>query len=102
MTPLPFGCFLAGMKIHSLLIVVDKMRDATHLQEKSWQSFSGRIESILQTAKGIERLSENVFLIPLDNGISPASLIFEAASRHELKYRVLFFEEEPEWVLSDA
>jgi hypothetical protein len=54
------------------------------------------------SAKEIEKLDENIFLIPLRSTMRFQIECLFLAQKCKVNYRVLFFEEAPQWILSDA
>jgi hypothetical protein len=93
------------MKPHSVLIVVEKpLPSATMQSERAYQNYRHGLPRILGIMPASAVLSENVFLLSLESGMSAPSQIFGYAELHDLKYRAHFFVEAPDWVLpkSDA
>jgi len=84
--------------MHSVLLVVDKPDAGDHVGNKKWRDFLGDIQSTIARSSEIEVLGERCWLIPLDKGVGTlASLVYFAEAR-DLTYRVLFFEDAPQWV----
>jgi hypothetical protein len=84
---------------HSLLIVVDRpASDASNQAERFYQEFRHVAPSILQKAAGCEMLSENVYLLSLEHGMSSANQIFSLAEQNRLGYRMLFLDEKQAWL----
>jgi hypothetical protein len=90
------------MKPHSVLIVTEKPDEQEGERYKQWLAFLNGIAGTIKKAKRIEILAENVFLIALDYGMSTSTELLFRAQENHLKYKVLFFEEEPQWIRSTA
>jgi hypothetical protein len=88
------------MKLHSVLIVTEKPDAQEGERYKQWLAFSNGIANTIKKARKIEILAENVFLIALDYGMSTSTEILFRAQENRLKYKVLFFEKEPQWIRS--
>lgn len=85
--------------MHSVLLVVDKPN--TSQLDPRWKGFVERADSHAATSEGSDRLAQNVWLLSLENRLKDFSFLVALADHHELTYRALFFEKEPEWSLSD-
>ncbi|HTB62025.1 MAG TPA: hypothetical protein VK737_00440 [Opitutales bacterium] len=88
------------MKVHSILIVVENPGALKPIPTHRWHEFLNQARRVSETNAGIETIAENTFLISLENGMCPANQILNSAEQNDLKYRLLFFEEKPEWILS--
>lgn len=88
------------MKTHSVLIVVEKPEEHDREKFEYWQKFLTESQRILKRATGIQRLAENVILISLERGLSMSTEVLHKAGDCHLKYQVLFFEQEPQWIRS--
>jgi len=86
--------------MHSVLVVIEEpKRNSEESESKEWQAYRTDVQKVEELHKNIERLSLNVFLISLEHGLPPLTAIL-AAANNRAKYRLLFFEEAPDWVCS--
>jgi hypothetical protein len=88
--------------MHSVLAILDEPADKTGEQHKNWQSFSLRVEGKLPKEGSIQRLSSHSFLILLDGGLKALGQLIVDAENKGIPLRLHFFEEEPDWVYSQA
>ena len=88
------------VKPHSILIVAEKPDQQEAERYRQWLAFLNGIAGTIRKAPKIETLAENVFLIALDCGMSIPTEILFRAQENRLRYKVLFFEEEPPWIRS--
>lgn len=87
------------MKPHSILIVFDVPSEAGPAQSE-WLTLSQTIEAVAKKNTQIQMLAANILLIPLQNGLQQASDLISLAGRRQVRYRVLYFEQEPQWIRS--
>lgn len=92
------------MKAHSALIFVEhpdpEAANAKPQQGDTWSTFVSEMQSVVKQTPNTENQNGILVLLRLENGLSPMTRIFESAQRNNLKYRVLFLEEEREWIKS--
>jgi len=85
------------------LIVIEKPETRGQLNDRqNWLGFEHRVQGIAGQYKSIERLSENVFLIPLNSALPSLEEVLEAAATQKLAYRILLLEEPLEWNYSSS
>jgi hypothetical protein len=65
--------------------------------KRGWESLSKRLRGKAKEAKGIQMLAENVYLIPLDNGLPFLAESIQGAAEKKVPYRVRFFDDDPQW-----
>lgn len=68
---------------------------------RQWQQFLAKVHSEMPRDVNIQKLAENVFLIPLENGLSNLVKILAIPTQVSQPYKVLFFEKEPNWITSN-
>jgi hypothetical protein len=66
--------------------------------ERKWQEFLTNIQYQLKPVEGIQRIHDNVWLIPLANGMPFLTKLFEWATSMGIPLRILFLESEPAWI----
>ena len=86
--------------MHSVLLVIDTPNAPDQQQRTAWQNLRGRIENIAAHEKGVQILGQNIALILLEHGLSALTQLVAAADQERFAHRALFFEREPEWVMS--
>ena len=99
MTTLYFLCLIASMNEQNdekvaLLIIESPKASAS---DRNWATTAANLQSKAQQAKDIQEIAENVWQIPLHSGLLILSQMIELAHKGDLKVRVLFFEEPPNW-----
>ena len=68
------------------------------LEASSWRELLGTLKDIADTSQGSQMLSENVLQIPLKSDLPSLVKCGEACHSKGRTYRVLFLEDEPEWI----
>jgi len=87
--------------MNSVIFVIDIPETSESMLEASaWRSFLLSLDHITNSTLGILKLSDNVFQIPLENGLPAFAQYGEECRAHRHSYRVLFFEENPAWITS--
>lgn len=88
-------------KIHSLLIAIDRLpADAGPEVIDAYNVATKSVRQILEKVPEIEMLSQNVLLMSLKNSFEFPRKVFSHLEEYKIKYRLLFFEEAPNWVYS--
>jgi len=83
--------------IHSVLLYVEQPTYGTD-ETLNWNPFLEKAGIITRSSVETERLGESCWLIVLRSDLgSFASLVHEVQD-HKLRYRVLFLEEQPDWI----
>jgi len=82
----------------SLLIAETHRPDATRALSNAWQNLQLNWKSALPKDEEKSRLTENVWLIQLDNGLPVLAGLVQAMKDYSIPVRVLFFEDEPTWI----
>ncbi len=86
--------------MHSALLVIDKTEERP-LPDSQWSVGGSQITDLLRSTRGVENLARYVWLIPLQDGqLTDLNRAGQIAASHNLKYRILFFHESPDWVFS--
>jgi hypothetical protein len=78
--------------------------------DAEWQALQKRVQGVLESkppiAPGIKEIHAGAWLIPVDGGLRALNAMCQAVDGQEEQmswgYRVLFFEEKPEWIKSPA
>ena len=63
-----------------------------------WKRDVNELCNITENAKGVERLSESAWLIPLESGLPVLSRLVLYSEEHSLECRTLLLVEEPIWL----
>ena len=69
--------------------------DANRLK---WSEFLERIRRNGEMPTGSERMTGNVWQIPLDNGLPFLSRLFQIAEENKISIRALILDEPPAWI----
>jgi hypothetical protein len=82
--------------MHSALFVATEMP-----QQTDWENFLTAVATKLQTARNIERLAENIWLVNFQ--ISPSALgwLISLAEQRGVDYRILQLDAAPQWLPVD-
>ena len=83
---------------HSVLIAFEKPSTTSELA--NWESMRRALPSVIGKGGKVEELADLVLLIPLQSGLQIASDVMSSAAKFGLRYRVLYFEQAPDWILS--
>lgn len=88
------------------LVIVDRPPvDISHpgyeiKKHHRWKDFDElRTEASVKQIAGAKMLAENVWLIPLHDGLPFLGRLTDAALRKEIPVRILFLPHEPEWTI---
>ncbi len=84
----------------SALIVIEQPDRSHPHKETAWTNFQTTLSGITAKYEQIEKLSENVLMIPLQSALSALGTLIHVAQDNQLSYRVLFLDQEPEWIHS--
>ena len=83
------------MTTHALVIAGFPAIDRNGPEATSWPEFRNTADTLLQTAKGVERLQQGVFLIRLDSGLQALCDLEQVARSNQVPFRVLFLDQAP-------
>lgn len=86
--------------VHSALVIVSNESDSSPQGRTSWQSFLASIGPAISKAKGTKALTENVWLIPMQDDALVFAEILRDAAMMRFPYKVHFFLEAPTWIES--
>jgi hypothetical protein len=67
---------------------------------RHWRQLAEFYADKTKSKPGIERLAENVWLIPLDSELPLFGTLVHGVREHHLKCRTLFLDESAQWVSS--
>jgi len=70
------------------------------LEKGNWDAFLADIFSKLRTAKGVERLAENVWLAEFASEPTSLAWLVVSAEKSHIAYRILQFADAPQWLLA--
>lgn len=100
LTTLDFGYLLTGMNNakFALLIAETHRKDASRAPSESWKNLQLNWRSALPKDEETHRLTENVWLIQLNNGLLVLAGLVQAMKDYSIPFRVLFFEDAPDWI----
>ena len=83
--------------MHSALVVVTKPGINDSVEMQKWHAFSKHQNERAAPALKGKELGENVWLIPLSNGLPSLTSLLQDAQSNGFAYKVLFLSEEPTW-----
>jgi hypothetical protein len=86
------------MNPHSILIVIEKSNDDDTTRRGEWSSLTQAIRNVLSKEKGTEILAENVFLIPLQNGLKALNCVLDLSRDFHYPCKAVFLEKEADWI----
>ena len=86
--------------MHSALIVIEKPDLSDPEKQKAWSDSKKALSGILTKYETVEKLSENVLLIPLQSALSALGALIHVAQSKQFSYQVLFLDQEPQWIFS--
>ena len=67
-----------------------------------WDALLQRLRDRATQIEGMEMFAENVWQIPLNNGLPALAELILGADAARIRYNVLFLEKAPEWIRSSA
>jgi hypothetical protein len=79
---------------HYILVSITIPDRRAVVKWQAWRGLQEALESQAEQAEGIEKLSDNVWLIPRDSGVSFLGFLVHQADEDELRYRVRFLMED--------
>jgi hypothetical protein len=91
--------------MHSALLLIDEVQtNAPREITTAWANATAQVKEIVTKTKGAEILGPNVWLFSLESGHlgSLSEVIFLVHTHGQLKYRLLFFPQAPDWIRSDS
>jgi len=86
------------MSAHSALVILEKS-NRTDVSQEEWLKFLGAAREASTKNKEVQILAENVWRIPLKSGMATLCELVENVRAAHFSSRVLFLENDPEWVL---
>jgi len=69
-----------------------------HESTRQWQDFLGNVQRISFPPAGMQKIHENVWLIPLSNGLPFVTKLIDWGASFGVSIRILFLEEAPDWI----
>ena len=82
----------------ALVIAETHRKDATRALSDSWQRLALNWRTSLPHDEETHRLTENVWLIPLDNGLPVLAGLVQAIKDYSVPIHVLFLEDAQGWI----
>jgi hypothetical protein len=79
--------------MHSVLFWVDPGE-----RQPKWREFDSLVATKVQACEHVLRLSENVWLLDLTKSVLELGWLIALSDRHGLPYRILPFQQKPEWL----
>ena len=83
--------------VHSVLLYVEQPTYNTD-ETLNWNPFLAAARAIATQSTGIQPLGEVCWLIDVRSDLDKFVSLAHAVQDHKLRYRVLFFAEEPAWI----
>jgi hypothetical protein len=85
--------------MHSILFAATVPdRNLPHAEHDKWRGFSDYASNKLELYTNVERLAENVWLVNLLVDPAPLGFLVAGAEEHQVAYRLLPFDVEPQWL----
>lgn len=81
----------------SVLIFIDMPESREQGAQERWLRLLAGIGNAVKLQPDIQKIGENCWQIPLNNGASGLAAFVTAANNQTLGHRILFFEKPPEW-----
>jgi hypothetical protein len=72
--------------------------DRTDRAPTQWQFFVGKVRELESLTEGMQKIHENVWLIPLATGLPFLTKLIEWAGSFGVSIRILFLAEAPIWI----
>jgi len=69
------------------------------VERQTWNSFLESLPQIETPIPGVERPTENLWQIDLQNGLLGLSKIIAESANHQIPIRLLFLDDAPDWIL---
>jgi hypothetical protein len=85
------------MKTALVIVELPKTND-TSADRTNWLDFLAHMQRAGEPPKNTNRLTGNVWQIPLDNGLPFLSVLFQSAEDSKTSIRSLILDEPPEWI----
>ncbi|MGA3267083.1 MAG: hypothetical protein ABSE16_09695 [Verrucomicrobiota bacterium] len=109
LTTLLFWRLLACMNPHILIVLTKPKPTAPKEQLDGWKNFESNVnnsalwpQSDTEKNNGPEkRLAENVWLIPLQDGMPFLGKLVAAANSFSVPCKMMLFEDSPPWIVSE-
>ena len=88
-----------ALPVNFLLVVAEKPKVTTvNNPDDAWQNFSTNVRTKMQPPENTKTLHDNIWLIPVAAGMLWLATINPSASYYDIPLRVLFLEDEPDWL----
>jgi hypothetical protein len=86
--------------MHSMLFVATTLtfERTTDPEFEKWRGFLGYAKNSIDHLAGVERLGENVWLMNMRIDPLPLILLGSAAHEHDIAFRLLPFDDAPQWL----
>lgn len=65
---------------------------------KNWSNFEGNIKQNVLQPEGTQTIHDNIWLIPLSNGLPFLAELLRWGGSYSIPIRILFLAEAPEWI----
>ncbi len=89
--------------MHSVIFVVEKpVMDPIGQEPGRWHELKDTLDHTVEIFPNCTRLAENILQIPLNNGMPSLIRCGEACRVGNYTYKVLFFSDAPEWIVSST
>jgi len=85
------------MKYALVIAELPKTIDAD-ADRKNWKDFSEYMQRVGELPKDTERITGNIWQIPLKNGLPFLGRLFQLAEDNKISIRALVLDEPPEWI----
>jgi len=80
-----------------MILVLEKPSADVPDAENPWRLFSHAIDTTTRRPPGVERLSENIWLIPVDSALSYAGRLMVLAEPFHIPYKFCVVEKDLQW-----
>lgn len=86
-------------KTKCALFIAEKPKVKGVEQQRNWGNFLGYAQQTLGKNQESQTLNEGTYLLPLDSGLHTLASLVRHAKEFGLVSRILFFDQEPSWIL---
>jgi hypothetical protein len=87
-----------GNSRFALVIAERPPSDMNDVPISRWDRFLDDIQKNIKPCRGMQKIHENVWLLPLETGIPFLGRLMEWADGYHIPLRILFLDEEPDWI----
>lgn len=83
-----------------LVVAVEPSTDGAYKKPQQWTDFLREAEEILESSPHDSMPNEGTVLLRIDESLATLSILINLALHQGIETRALFFEEDPQWVVT--